>query len=269
MVKFKFSSTWRCDVGSFWKKNTEIVEDTELDLEHIPKHVAVIMDGNGRWAQQRHLPRIAGHKEGMNTVKKITKVASGLGVKVLTLYAFSTENWKRPETEVSYLMGLPIKFFDTFVPELIENNVRVEVIGYIDELPNATQVAVKNAMEQTKNNTGMVLNFALNYGGRAEITTAVQEIATKIQNETLQVEEITAELLSQSMMTAKLGAYQDPDVVIRTSGEMRISNFLLWQVAYSEFIFLDTHWPDMNEISFKQALAEFQQRNRRFGGLKK
>ncbi|CAH0418435.1 isoprenyl transferase [Periweissella ghanensis] len=255
---------------SFWKKNNETATaEWELDLDHIPEHVAIIMDGNGRWAQQRHLPRIAGHKEGMNTVKKVTKLASDLGIKVLTLYAFSTENWKRPETEVSYLMGLPIKFFDTFVPELIENNVRVEVIGYIDQLPSATRVAVENAIEQTKNNTGMVLNFALNYGGRAEIVTAVQEIATKVQNGTLPVEAITTDLVSQSMMTAKLGEYQDPDVVIRTSGEIRISNFLLWQVAYSEFVFLDTHWPDMDETSFKQALAEYQQRNRRFGGLKK
>ncbi|MGX6997578.1 isoprenyl transferase [Periweissella fabalis] len=256
---------------SFWKKNNEIDENNELelDLEHIPKHVAIIMDGNGRWAQQRHLPRIAGHKEGMNTVKKVTKIASDLGVKVLTLYAFSTENWKRPETEVSYLMGLPIKFFDTFVPELIENNVRVEVIGYIDQLPTATRAAVENAMEQTKDNTGMILNFALNYGGRAEITTVVQEIASKVQEGTLQVAEITTDLLSSSMMTAKLDQYQDPDVVIRTSGEIRISNFLLWQVAYSEFVFLETHWPDMNEIIFKQALVEYQQRNRRFGGLKK
>lgn len=256
---------------SFWKKNNETATGAEwkLDLDHIPKHVAIIMDGNGRWAQQRHLPRIAGHKEGMNTVKKITKIASDLGIKVLTLYAFSTENWKRPETEVSYLMGLPIKFFDTFVPELIENNVRVEVIGYIDQLPSATRVAVENAIEETKNNTGMVLNFALNYGGRAEIVTSVQEIATKVKNGTLPIEEITADLVSQSMMTAKLGEYQDPDVVIRTSGEIRISNFLLWQVAYSEFVFLDKHWPDMDEISFKQALVEYQQRNRRFGGLKK
>lgn len=256
---------------SFWKKNTdEQVElDFQLDVQQIPQHVAIIMDGNGRWAQQRHLPRIAGHKEGMNTVKKITKVASDLGVKVLTLYAFSTENWKRPDTEVNYLMGLPIKFFDTFVPELIENNIRVEVMGYTDQLPTATQVAVNNAVEQTKNNTGMILNFALNYGGRAEIITVVQNIASKVATGELTPTQIDEATIDEALMTAPLGDYRNPDLIIRTSGEMRISNFLLWQMAYSEFVFLAEHWPEMDEALFKQALCEYQQRSRRFGGLTK
>lgn len=245
------------------------MEETTLNVDHIPNHVAIIMDGNGRWAQQRHLPRVAGHKEGMNTVKKVTKIASDLGIKVLTLYAFSTENWKRPETEVSYLMGLPIKFFDTFVPELIANNVRVEVMGYIDQLPLPTQEAVKNAIEQTKDNTGMILNFALNYGGRAEVITAMQNLAQLVAEGKLAPSQINEETISAAMMTNQLGAYADPDLVIRTSGEMRISNFLLWQIAYSEFVFLSAHWPDMNESLFTQALVEYQQRNRRFGGLKK
>lgn len=255
---------------SFWKKNNPTQEDeVTLDINQIPKHVAIIMDGNGRWAQKRHLPRIAGHKEGMTTVKKITKIASDLGIEVLTLYAFSTENWKRPETEVNYLMGLPIKFFDTFVPELIANNVRVEVMGYIDQLPEETRVAVNKAVKDTENNTGMILNFALNYGGRAEIITATKKIATAVQSGDLMPEMITEELISSALMTNHLGANQDPDLLIRTSGEMRISNFLLWQIAYSEFVFLPTHWPDMDESIFKSALVEYQNRNRRFGGLKK
>lgn len=255
---------------SFWKKNNPDQEDgLLLDTNQIPKHVAIIMDGNGRWAQKRHLPRVAGHKEGMTTVKKVTKIASDLGIEVLTLYAFSTENWKRPETEVNYLMGLPIKFFDTFVPELIANNVRVEVIGYIDQLPEATRMAVNKAVNDTKNNTGMILNFALNYGGRAEIVTATQKIATAVQAGELKPEMITEATISSALMTSQLGDNQDPDLIIRTSGEMRISNFLLWQIAYSEFVFLPTHWPDMDENIFKAALLEYQNRNRRFGGLKK
>ncbi|WP_278620984.1 polyprenyl diphosphate synthase, partial [Weissella koreensis] len=152
----------------FFNKKSPVVS-TELDLERIPKHVAIIMDGNGRWAKAKGLPRVAGHQQGMEGVKKITVAASDLGVKVLTLYAFSTENWKRPASEVGFLMKLPTRFFDTFVPELIQNNVKVQVMGYIDQLPTETQKAVQQAIDQTKNNTGMVLNFALNYGGRAEI----------------------------------------------------------------------------------------------------
>ena len=169
------------------------------------------MDGNGRWAQRRGLPRVAGHKRGMEVVKDITKAASDLGVKVLTLYAFSTENWKRPESEVSFLMDLPVKFFDTFVPELIENNVRVNVMGYTEYLHRKkTQKAVNDAIEQTKNNTGMVLNFALNYGSRAEIITGVKEIATEVQNGDLAVDEINEEVLSKSLMTEEVAPYNDP-----------------------------------------------------------
>ena len=233
----------------------------------IPQHIAVIMDGNGRWAQNRRLPRVAGHKEGMNNVKKITKQASRLGVKVLTLYAFSTENWKRPTEEVDFLMQLPVDFFDTFVPELVEENVRVEVMGYTEYLPEHTQKAIQDAKEQTKENTGMVLNFALNYGSRAEILTAVNKAVEDVKSGVIDGE-ITEEMLSGYMMTADLGTdLQDPDLLIRTSGEERISNFLLWQIAYSELFFTDAYWPDFDSDHFEEALASYQKRNRRFGGL--
>lgn len=240
----------------------------QLDKTKIPAHIAIIMDGNGRWAKKRGLPRVAGHKQGMETVKEITKVASDLGVKVLTLYAFSTENWKRPTDEVGFLMDLPVKFFNTFVPELIEKNVRVNVMGYIDALPDATKKAVFDAIEQTKNNTGMVLNFALNYGSRAEITSAVKKIVSAIQNGELTEAEITEDVVSQKMMTAPLAPYADPELLIRTSGEERISNFLLWQIAYSELVFTDVLWPDFSENDLKESILNFQQRDRRFGGLK-
>ncbi|MFV0558448.1 MAG: isoprenyl transferase [Enterococcus sp.] len=236
----------------------------------IPKHVAIIMDGNGRWAQNRRLPRVAGHKEGMETVKKITKHASNLGIQVLTLYAFSTENWKRPQDEVSFLMQLPVDFFDKFVPELMAENVRVKVMGYIDFLPEHTQDAVKRAIDQTKDNTGMVLNFALNYGSRAEIITAVKDIAEGVAQGQLASADITEELIGERLMTGFLAPeLRDPELLIRTSGEERISNFLLWQIAYSEFHFTDALWPDFNAQLLENALADFQKRNRRFGGLNK
>lgn len=243
-------------------------EEINLDPAKMPNHIAIIMDGNGRWAQKRTLPRIAGHKRGMEVVKDITKAASDLGVKVLTLYAFSTENWKRPENEVSFLMDLPVKFFDTFVPELIENNVKVNVMGYTQYLPEKTQKAVNDAIEQTKENTGMILNFALNYGSRAEITTAVKEIATQVQNQTITIDEIDEELISKSLMTQSVAPYNDPDLLIRTSGEERISNFLLWQLAYSELVFTDKLWPEYQPSDLIENIYEYQHRDRRFGGVK-
>lgn len=187
---------------------------------------------------KRFLPRIAGHKEGMNNVKLITKHASKLGVKVLTLYAFSTENWKRPTEEVDFLMKLPVDFFDVFVPELIAENVQVQVMGYKESLPAHTQKAVENAIEQTKNNTGMILNFALNYGSRAEMLTAVNSLVESAKDGEL-TGEVTEEMFSEKLMTGVLGKeLRDPDLLIRTSGEERISNFLLWQIAYSELFLL-------------------------------
>lgn len=249
-------------------KKDPVSENMAIDMERIPHHIAIIMDGNGRWAQKRHLPRVAGHKQGMQTVKTITIAASNLGVKVLTLYAFSTENWKRPSSEVNYLMQLPIRFFSTFVPDLVKNNVRVMVMGDIQRLPSKTQQAVNDAIADTANCDGMVLNFALNYGSRDEITRAVQEVAAAVQAGTISPEAIDEELVSQHLMTAPLGEFADPDLLIRTSGEERISNFLLWQLAYSELEFVPEHWPDFNAESLKRAIIEFQGRHRRFGGLK-
>lgn len=249
-------------------KKDPVSENMAIDMERIPHHIAIIMDGNGRWAQKRHLPRVAGHKQGMQTVKTITIAASNLGVKVLTLYAFSTENWKRPSSEVNYLMQLPIRFFSTFVPDLVKNNVRVMVMGDIQRLPAKTQQAVNDVVADTANCDGMVLNFALNYGSRDEITRAVQEVAAAVQAGTISPEAIDEELVSQHLMTAPLGEFADPDLLIRTSGEERISNFLLWQLAYSELEFVPEHWPDFDAESLKRAIIEFQGRHRRFGGLK-
>ena len=237
-------------------------------MNKIPNHVGIIMDGNGRWAQKRFLPRIAGHKEGMNNVKLITKHASKLGVKVLTLYAFSTENWKRPTEEVDFLMKLPVDFFDVFVPELIAENVQVQVMGYKESLPAHTKKAVENAIEQTKNNTGMILNFALNYGSRAEMLTAVNSLVESAKDGEL-TGEVTEEMFSEKLMTGVLGKeLRDPDLLIRTSGEERISNFLLWQIAYSELFFTDKFWPDFTTDNLEEAIGSFQSRNRRFGDVK-
>ncbi len=254
----------------FFKKKPLTQNSTNLTLDHdrIPKHVAIIMDGNGRWAKQQGLPRVAGHQRGMEVVKDITKTASDLGVQALTLYAFSTENWKRPANEVGFLMKLPGRFFDTFVPELNENNVKVQVMGYIDQLPADTQRAVNDAIAQTAQNTGMVLNFALNYGGRAEIITGVQQLAQKVAAGELEASEIDETQITNSLMTAPLGELADPDLLIRTSGEQRLSNFMLWQLAYAEFVFIEQHWPAVTPAVFEQALITYQMRDRRFGGIK-
>lgn len=257
----------------FPQKQKYTPEESSFIFNHegaIPKHIAIIMDGNGRWAQNRRLPRIAGHKEGMETVKKITKYANRLGVQVLTLYAFSTENWKRPEEEVSFLMQLPVDFFDTFVPELIEENVQVQVMGYEEYLPAHTQDAVKRAIEQTAQNDGLVLNFALNYGSRAEIVTGIKAMAQEVKAGTLEIDSIDDDIVGDHLMTGFLPKeLRDPELVIRTSGEERISNFLLWQLAYSELYFTKALWPDFDGDHLEAAIASFQQRNRRFGGLNK
>lgn len=239
-----------------------------LDPQRIPAHVAIIMDGNGRWAKKRFLPRIAGHKQGMENVKTITKAASRLGVKVLTLYAFSTENWQRPDSEVNYLMRLPIDFFDTFMPELIAENVKVEVMGELAALPAGTRKAAANAMADTAANTGMVLNFALNYGGRDELIVAARELATAAKAGTLDPADIDAKAVADHLMTRHLGDLADPDLLIRTSGEERISNFLLWQLAYSEMVFTPTYWPDFDPAALNAAIATYQSRDRRFGAIK-
>ncbi|MBS4217719.1 isoprenyl transferase [Bacillus sp. FJAT-49711] len=230
----------------------------------IPNHIAIIMDGNGRWAKRRALPRIAGHHEGMRVVRKITMLANKLHIDTLTLYAFSTENWKRPKHEVDYLMGLPEEFLGNFLPELIEENVKVCMIGNENRIPDHTRRAVEKAIEETSSNTGLKLNFALNYGGRAEIIEAVREISNDVKNGKLQHMDIDDDCFSKYLMTHHLS---DPDLLIRTSGELRISNFMLWQIAYSELWFTDVLWPDFTEKHLLDAVEAYQRRTRRFGGI--
>lgn len=254
----------------FWKKkkdSKETIESVSIDKNNIPKHIAIIMDGNGRWAKKRNLPRIAGHKEGMSTVKRIAIAADELGVKAMTLYAFSTENWKRPTDEVSFLMKLPGDFFGTFMPELQERNMKIELIGFIDQLPEATKKVVLKAVEDTKNNTGMVLTFALNYGSRAEILEATKSIAKSVKDGELSIEEIDDTQFESRLQTNFLKELQDPDLMIRTSGEVRLSNFLLWQLAYTEYYFTDIFWPDFSEEDLHKAILTYQGRHRRYGGL--
>ncbi|WP_392424935.1 isoprenyl transferase [Dolosigranulum pigrum] len=233
----------------------------------VPKHVAIIMDGNGRWAKERGLKRTEGHREGMEAIRRVAHHAANRGVKVLTLYAFSTENWKRPPQEVHYLMKLPVEFFDRFVPELIENNVRVHMMGIEEKVPSSTLKSIHKAMDETKHCTGMVLNFAFNYGGRLEITEAIKTIAQDVLEGQVAVRDIDEELIAQQLFSNDLAPYSDIDLMIRTSGEQRLSNFMLWQNAYSEFYFVEKNWPDFNGELFDQALSSYQQRHRRYGGL--
>lgn len=236
----------------------------EVKKQEVPLHVAIIMDGNGRWAKKRSLPRIAGHHEGMKVIRKITKLANELNIQTLTLYAFSTENWKRPKLEVDYIMKLPEQFLATYLPELIEENVQVTMMGDKEGLPTHTRSAVEEAMIKTKDNTGLTLNFALNYGSRSEIITAIKNIIRDNQQNLIEADELTEEVFSSYLMTNGLG---DPDLLIRTSGELRLSNFMLWQLAYSEFWFTDVLWPDFDEAYFLEAIEVYQKRQRRFGGV--
>ncbi|KGX88414.1 isoprenyl transferase [Pontibacillus litoralis] len=248
----------------FTKKGTSHIEQHELDNTNLPKHIAIIMDGNGRWAKKRGLPRVAGHKEGMNVVKKIVRKSSDLGIEAITLYAFSTENWKRPKAEVEFLMKLPNEFLTTYLPELIEKNVQVQTVGDVEHLPTHTQKAVQRAKEKTKHNTGLILNFALNYGSRDEIMHAVTSIVQDVQNGERKMEELNEDVFESYLYTCGL---PDPDLLIRTSGEQRLSNYLLWQLAYTEFWFTDVLWPDFDENLYERAICDYQSRKRRYGGV--
>ncbi|MFB9273576.1 isoprenyl transferase [Cohnella cellulosilytica] len=240
-------------------------EENELPTgDNIPRHVAIIMDGNGRWAKTRGLPRIAGHHNGMKAVKRITKAADRVGVEVLTLYAFSTENWKRPKAEVDFLLKLPQEFLAIELEELIENNVQVRMMGDREQLPAHTVAAVEEAVRQTSHNTGLILNFALNYGSRHEMLEAVKEIARQAAAGRLDPEALQEADFSRLLLS---GGLPDPDLLIRTSGELRLSNFMLWQAAYSEFWFTDVFWPEFGERHLYEAIREYQRRARRYGGL--
>ena len=245
-------------------KKDKVTETPEM----VPAHIGVIMDGNGRWAKKRMQPRVFGHKAGMDALKKVAIAASDMGVKALTVYAFSTENWTRPDQEVKFIMNLPVEFYDKYVPELHQKNMKIQMIGETDRLPKETFDALKKAEELTKLNTGLILNFALNYGGRAEITQAVKLIAQDVLDAKINPGDITEELIGEYLFTGHLPkVLRDPDLIIRTSGELRLSNFLPWQAAYSELYFTDVLWPDFDEVALKEAIVEYNRRNRRFGGV--
>lgn len=253
----------------FLKKVSKDINDEEelikkLDKEKIPKHIGIIMDGNGRWAKERNLPRTMGHKAGVETIRNIVKACNKINVKYLTLYAFSTENWKRPKDEVSALMKLLVQYLRNEFKELNENNVIINHIGDISKLPDICKKELDIAYENTKNNTGLVLNLALNYGGRNEIIRAVKNLYIDIKNNELNEDDITEELFSKYLYTKNM---PDPDLIIRPSGEQRLSNFLLWQSAYSEFWYSNIKWPDFTPKDLYKAIFEYEHRNRRFGNI--
>ena len=233
---------------------------------NIPNHIAIIMDGNGRWAKKRSLPRLAGHREGINSVREITRVCGEIGVKYLTLYTFSTENWKRPPSEVSALMKLLLNTINIEVKELHKNNVRFSIIGELNTLPKSTVQGLKNGIELTRDNSGLNLCLAINYGSRKEILTAVISIAKKIQSKQLHINQVDEILFNQELYTKN---FPDPDLMIRTSGEFRLSNFLLWQSAYTEIFMTDTLWPNFRENELIEAIYDYQNRERRFGKVSK
>jgi undecaprenyl diphosphate synthase len=230
----------------------------------IPRHIAIIMDGNGRWARERGLPRIAGHEQGAESVRAVTEACVEMGVEFLTVYAFSTENWKRPAAEVAALWALLEHFIAQETPTLMKNNVRLEAIGRLPELPASCQQALAEAVAQTAGNTATTLVLALNYSGRAEIIDAVKALGAEVAAERLTVEEIDEAAVSAHLYTR---AYPDPDLLIRTSGEMRLSNFLLWQLSYTEIFVTEKLWPDFGKDDLRGAIAEFNKRQRRYGGI--
>ena len=249
-------------LGPVTSEEAQLLE--KLDLTRLPRHVAVIMDGNGRWAQKRHLPRIAGHRSGTQSARTTIETCARLKIEALTLYAFSVENWRRPKTEIDFLMQLLREYLKKEMPLLQKNEIRMRFLGRIDELAPAVQKDVREAMEKTAGNKGMVLCVALNYGGRAEIVDAMNAILND-RNRSGASSQITEEQLASHLYTEGL---PDPDLLIRTSGEMRVSNFLLWQIAYAEIFVTETLWPDFNRARLLEALVEFQKRERRYGGIR-
>ena len=245
-------------------KNEPLQKDLldQIDLKRLPQHIAVIMDGNGRWAKKRRLPRIAGHRAGIRAVRQVVEACARLGVPYLTLYAFSIENWKRPHTEVRLLMRLLREYLKKEIKQLNEQNIRLGVIGRIGELPKAVQQDLQVALDKTLDNNGLRLTLALNYGARAELVDAVKDLAARLARDgDLKIDEAS---LGQCLYT---GGMPDPDLLIRTSGELRLSNFLLWQVAYAEIWVTDTLWPDFTQDHLCQAIIDYQKRERRYGGL--
>ncbi|TAH63257.1 MAG: isoprenyl transferase [Gottschalkiaceae bacterium] len=244
-------------------KNINSLYDS-IDKDRLPKHVAIIMDGNGRWAKNRFLPRTAGHREGVERVKEIVEVSGNLGIQFLTLFAFSTENWTRPKEEINVLMKLLVEYLRKELNTLHDNNVKINILGNLEKLPQLPREEVYYAINKTRNNNKMVLNIALNYGGRSEIINAIQSLIKDVQDAHVAIEDIDENIFSNYLFTSN---QPDPDLLIRPSGEKRISNFLLYQIAYTEFVFTDVYWPEFTKEEFYKSIIEFQSRKRRFGGV--
>ncbi|MCB0459634.1 MAG: isoprenyl transferase [Flavobacteriaceae bacterium] len=236
----------------------------QIDTQKIPQHVAIIMDGNGRWAKQKGMARVFGHKNGVKSVRESTEAARELGIKVLTLYAFSTENWNRPKKEVDTLMSLLVSSLKEELKTLQKNDIKLQTIGQLENLPKKAQKELKEVIEVTQNNTSMILNLALSYGSREEIVNTMKNISKKVVNKELSIEEIDEKIINNHLYTFNL---PDVDLMIRTSGEKRISNFLLWQIAYAELYFTDVLWPDFRKEDFFKAILDYQHRERRFGKI--
>ncbi len=247
-----------------WRNSKKIKIPYSIDIKLLPEHIAIIMDGNGRWAKKRMLPRNMGHRAGVEALRDVIKTASNIGIRYLTLYAFSTENWRRPESEISMLMKLLVEYLKKEIAELDYNNVKIQTIGDITRLPKWVVMEIDKAVAKTKSNSGIHINIALNYGGRSEIVNVVKKIGEGIKNGSIEVEEIDGSLIESLLYTANM---PDPDLLIRTSGEIRLSNFLLWQCAYSEFWFTDMYWPDFKGEHLLEAISDYQNRKRRFGGI--
>ena len=246
---------------------TLFVGETMNEAVKMPQHVAIIMDGNGRWAAQHKVSRLQGHNRGMLVMKEIIKKADVMGIRHLTVYAFSTENWKRSQEEVGGIFNLLVKFVGSELAELDQNNVKVHILGDYTKVPDAAVRSIEKALRTTSSNTGLQFHIALNYGSRAEMTRGVRKLCAAVRSGTLAPEDIDEKVISESLYTgAENGNVPDPDLIIRTSGEQRLSNFLLWQAAYSEFLFTDTLWPDFTPEEFEKMITEFTHRDRRFGG---
>lgn len=244
--------------------NLSQLKERVLQAGNLPRHIAIIMDGNGRWARQRGLPRIAGHREGINSVREVVRAAGELGVQILTLYVFSAENWRRPKREIAGLMRLLRETTRRELEELMRNQVRLAVIGRLEEVTPVARRVLLDAVARTKENTGLLLNLAINYGGRAELIDAVRRLVEDVRMDRVAPENIDGDLFGKYLYT---GGLPDPDLLIRTSGEMRISNFLLWQIAYTEIYVTDVLWPDFRREHLYRAILDYQSRERRFGGI--
>lgn len=260
-------------IARLWRQKESKVQDgadleklmKKIDRNRMPRHIAIIMDGNGRWAKSRGLPRFFGHKAGVESLRDIVRACSEFNINVLTVYAFSTENWKRPQEEINVLMDLLVEYLYKEIEELCEEGVKVNPIGKLGDLPDSVIEALRMAVERSSKNKGLILNLALNYGGRTEIVEAVRAIASNVNNGSLSIDQIDGNTISEYLYTS---GQPDPDLLIRPSGDFRISNFLLWQLAYTEFWHTPVMWPDFRRIHLISAIVEFQSRERRFGGLK-